>query len=171
VPAQVTLSGKTIKGVLYIQAPNNIRFDGGTMMPSIIVTDATPGSPTSNLLTFSGNVTMTGVESLNPATFGDLPNLGGSLILAPNFHITFTGTSGVAGGTMAGGQFTFSGNTGLNLHGSVIGLDPTKPMTVGGSGSITIKPPTWNGVPTGLTFQKATKGFQPVFSTFSEVPQ
>ena len=29
-----------------------------------------------------------------------------------------------------------------------------------GSGAMTVKPSTWPGVPTGLTFQKATKGLK-----------
>jgi hypothetical protein len=170
-PPQIDLTGKTIRGVLYIKAPNNVKIGGGTNMQGIIVTDSTPaGSLATNLITISGSVAMRGVETLDPAVFGSLTTMGGSLILVPGFHLTFTGSTGVAGGSIVAGRITLSGNAGLTLAGSVIGLD-NAPLTVSGSGEVTVKPASWTGAPSGLVFPPGSNGLYPLFPTFAEAGQ
>jgi hypothetical protein len=134
----------------------------------VIVSDeGSPADITKNQLTFSGSMTMNGLEAL-PPSFGDLLSLGGSILLVPQFGVTFTGGSGIAGGTMAAAQFTFTGNTGLQIGGSVIGLED-RPLSHGGSGSMTIVPSTWAGMPSGLEFKDYTRGFRPDFGSYREV--
>jgi len=164
------LGNKTIEGVLYIEAPNVVTINGNTTIRGIIVGPNNPtGDVTTNKLTIAGNVQMIGLEAL-PGSYGDLRLLGGSLILMPKFLVTFSGTIGAAGGTVAAGQFTLTGASDLSLSGNILGLE-NQPLSLGGSGSLTIKPTTWVGTPSGLTFTNSTKGFVPVFSTFAEVPQ
>ena len=57
-----------IQGVLYIETPNNITFNGNVNVQGVIVTQNNPlGNLSTNILNFSGNVTATPVNTLPEA--------------------------------------------------------------------------------------------------------
>ena len=68
----------TIKGVMFIETPNRIRFTGNCTIQGVIVVQANPtGDLSSNQLSFTGNVNASGPETL-PASYGDLRTLTGA---------------------------------------------------------------------------------------------
>ena len=120
-----TFSGiTTINGVVYIQSPNKVTFQGDITLTGVIVCDkpATP-SLTANQVIFSGNVTTYGVENLPAGSQYDaLRTQTGSFLLAPGFAVSFTGNSTIVNGCMVADQFTFTGNSGGRIKGGVVGL-------------------------------------------------
>jgi hypothetical protein len=110
----------TLNGVIFIETPNKVSFAGGAKINGVIVTqDAGPNAYSANTLTFTGNVTSTGVESL-PSTFGDLRTKTGAFILAPGFGLSFAGNFGTVNGAIAGAAFNFTGNAGGTVCGPII---------------------------------------------------
>jgi hypothetical protein len=84
-----TFSGKTIiKGIVYIESPNKVKFSGQLNLTGVIVTeDPGSGQTGSNSLNFSGQTSIQGVENLpDEAQFAELRNMPGAAILAPGFE-------------------------------------------------------------------------------------
>lgn len=118
----------TLRGVIYIEAPNEVRFDGNATIQGVIVTeDAGDDAWDQNTIEFRGNTTIQPVESL-PAEpqFDQLREMNGTFLLAPGFHADFRGNFGVIGGAVAAEHLTFTGNSGGTIRGSMInyGTDP-----------------------------------------------
>lgn len=135
-----TFSGNTtLLGVVFIEQPNKVTFSGNTTMTGIIVTQAAPPNTyTANTISFTGNTTFSGVENLpNTPAFQTLRAMPGSSILAPGFGLTFTGNFGTVGGCMAADSFTFSGNAGGTIRGSVINYSNSQ-FTLTGNSSLVI---------------------------------
>ncbi len=157
--------GVNIQGVLYIETPNKVTFNGNATIQGVIVTQNNPiGNLSTNMLTFKGNTSITGVDSL-PASFGDLRKLTGSAILAPGFSTTFTGSFGTVNGTMISDKITMSGNAGGTIKGSIIGLIDT-PLTLNGSSEIIIASTGTTDYPAGVFFSSR---YAPLADTYEEV--
>src|SRR5207302_9018838 len=102
-----------MRGVVSIATPNNVTFNGGaTIQGSIVVQNNPTGSPATNSIKFSGNITHKGVETLDPAIFGNLTKLTGSFLLAPTFDVIMTGNSNQVGGTIVSSKLDDSGSAG-----------------------------------------------------------
>lgn len=156
----------TIKGVMYVKAPNKISFGGNvTIQGVIVVENGAALDLANNQLAFTGNVTASGVETL-PASYGDLRKLTGAFILAPNFAVSFTGSFGTVNGHIMASQISFSGNAGGVVKGSVIGLNDYQ-MSIGGSSDIIIASTGTTNYPTGVTFGSK---FAPLPDTYIELP-
>jgi hypothetical protein len=120
-----TFSGNvTIRGVVYIQAPNKVTFSGNTTIIGTIVADQPAvDNLTANQIKFTGNVTTGGVESLPAgAQYDGLRALTGSFLLAPGFSTQFTGNFSTVNGCMVASEFKFTGNAGGTLKGGVVNL-------------------------------------------------
>jgi len=157
--------GANIKGVLYIKAPNKVKFRGNTVIQGVIVTENTPaGGLTTNTLDFAGNVSATGVETL-PSTYGALRSLTGSFLLAPNYAVSFTGDFGTVNGSIIASKIDFTGNSGGIVKGSIINLNNV-PMTVNGSADITIASTGTTNYPSGVFFGS---NYVPLPDTYDEV--
>lgn len=159
--------GAVLKGVIFIETPNVVTFRGNADLQGVIVVQNSPtGTLTSNILDFRGNVSVTGVETL-PESFGDLRKLTGSVILAPNFHVRFSGSFGSINGHAIASKFTFDGNASGMIKGSIINLNDT-PMLVKGSSEIIIASTGTSNYPAGVFF---SSHYAPLPDTYSEVQQ
>ncbi len=164
--ANPSFSGNTtIKGVMYIETPNRVTFSGNTTIQGVIVVQNNP-TGTNNALTFSGNVSATGPETL-PASYGDLRNLTGSFILRTNFALTMSGNFGTIGGSIVVGSMTFSGNAGGTVNGTVISTT-SDPVRLSGNSTITINSQSTSNYPAGVFFGSH---FAPLPATYVENPQ
>jgi hypothetical protein len=145
-------AGTVLKGVIYIEQPNQVTFNGNASIQGVIVTnpDKQVGNLTTNSIKFSGSFDATGVESLDPS-YGKLRDLAGSFMLMPNFSVTFTGNFGAtAHGSIVVDQASMTGSSSLKLDGSLVILKDT-PMTMGGNSELTAGDNAF-GFPAGLKF-------------------
>jgi hypothetical protein len=157
-----------IRGVVYIETPNQITFNGSATIQGVIVAQNNPtGNTSTNTMKFSGNITHQGVETLDPAVFGNLTKLTGSFLLAPTFAVTMTGNSNNVGGTIVTSQLDVSGNAGANVRGTVINLDDTGVNLTGNSDILIASTGTTN-YPAGVVFGTH---FAPLPDTYQEVAQ
>jgi hypothetical protein len=135
-----TFSGNvTIRGVVYIQAPNKVKFSGNTTIIGTIVADQpSVDNLTANQIKFTGNVSTGGVENLPAgAQYDGLRTLTGSFLLAPGFSTEFTGNFSTVNGCMVASEFKFTGNASGTLKGGAVNLrDSTFQMT--GNASLVI---------------------------------
>lgn len=148
-----TFSGNiTIKGVVYIEKPNKVTFTGNLDFTGVIVTDdAGDNNYDSNCIKFTGNMTSRGVESLpDTSDFHDLRQLPGSFLLAPGFGVSFTGNFGTVNGTMAADKFSFTGNAGGTVYGSIINYSDSL-FTMSGNSSLIFDRTKYAGTAPGLT--------------------
>lgn len=118
-----TFSGNiTIRGVVYVEKPNQVTFTGNLDMTGTIVADSGHENPgNGNQINFRGNTSSRGVEDLpDTPEFAGLRDLEGAFMLTPGFEAEFTGNFGVVNGVMAANSFDFTGNAGGTIKGSLI---------------------------------------------------
>lgn len=147
-----TFSGNiTIKGVVFIEAPNTVRFTGNLNLTGVVVTeDAGEDVYTTNTIRFTGNTTVAGVESLpDTEAFAELKGLPGSFLLAPGFGVTFTGNFGAVNGCMAADAFTWTGNAGGTVRGPIINYSDSA-FSLTGNAHLTIDRSTYPQTPPGF---------------------
>src|SRR5213595_3054189 len=77
-------AGTVLKGVIYIEQPNQVSFNGNASIQGVIVTDPDKqvGNLSTNTIKFTGSFSAQGVETLD-ASYGDLRNLSGSFMVMP----------------------------------------------------------------------------------------
>lgn len=130
----------TINGVMYIEKPNQVTFAGNAIINGVVVTDDATSSNdlTSNRISFSGNTTFRGVDTLpDQPIYQGLRALTGTAVLAPGFDVSFGGNFGTINGTLAAGQFVWGGNAGGTVKGCVINWSDSV-FQMGGNALITI---------------------------------
>ena len=145
-----TFSGNiTIKGVVYIEKPNKVNFSGNLSFTGVVVTD--PGHDTTgNQLNFTGNTSSAAIETLpDTADFHTLRTMKGAFILAPGFTTKFAGNFGTVNGMMAAEQFTFTGNAGGTVRGSIINYG-TSTFGMSGNASLIFDHNTYKDAIPGL---------------------
>ncbi|HSI35322.1 MAG TPA: hypothetical protein VK986_17205 [Tepidisphaeraceae bacterium] len=130
-------SKDVIQGVLYIKAPNNVKFAGGCTIRGVIVVENKPDcTPDQTVLDFRGTVDAYGVETLDPAKFPVLRKLTGTFILAQNATVSFGGNFGtVVGGSIIADAVDFGGSAGGSIRGSIIGMNKGYPLSFKNSNS------------------------------------
>ncbi len=128
-------AGITMLGVIFIETPNVVTFSGNVNITGIIVGngDVTDDSGT-NRLDFMGTVNSSSVSNL-PAEFGDLREETGTFIMAPGFSLSFGGNFGTINGAIAANGVTFYGNAGGIIEGSVLNYSDT-PMELSGNSDL-----------------------------------
>ncbi len=127
----------TIKGIMFIEQPNIVEFDGNVDITGIIIGngDMHDHSET-NKIVFRGNVYSQGVSELpNDPRYSGLENETGTFLIAPGFSLSFGGNFGTVNGAISGNGIDFFGNAGGTIQGSVINYSPT-PMTVTGNSDL-----------------------------------
>lgn len=114
-----------VEGVLFIEAPNVIAFDGNIDIRGLIVADGDVNHPGTNSLTFSGNFDSGPVPS--GAEFDAMRDETGSSLLAPGFEFHLDGNFRSLGGVMAVSGAYFTGNIDAVVKGTMINYstDPT----------------------------------------------
>ncbi len=141
----------TIKGVIYIESPNEVQFTGNIDIQGVIVTeDAGDNNYDSNRIRLSGNTTVQGVDSLpDTPEFSALKALPGSCLLAPGFSVELDGNLGAVNGTMAAEEFKWNGNAAGTIHGQVISYGDTVFEMIGNA-EIIIDKSSYSGIPSGF---------------------
>ena len=175
VPLRFT-SGVTIEGVCYIEAPNYVIFEGGCTIRGVVFGPTAPtGTLASNVIEFKGSATAYDMATLssvydmtvaaNSTEFpAELLNLKGASVLAPKFHVIFTGGYASISGTIVSDQLSFTGSAGGNINGYVFGLSNQR-LYVGGSGVIQLEKPATSLWPAGVYFRSS---YAPQSKTYRE---
>jgi Tfp pilus assembly protein PilX len=141
----------TLKGVVFIETPNQVTFTGNLSVTGVVVTqDAGDNVYTSNTIRFTGNTTVRGVEQLpDTSEFHTLREMPGSFLLAPGFGVSFTGNFGAISGCMAADAFSWTGNAGGTVNGPIINYsDSVFSMT--GNANLIINRATYPQSPPGF---------------------
>jgi Tfp pilus assembly protein PilX len=125
--------GTVITGVVFIETPNVVTFTGNVSITGIVVGDGdiTDDSAT-NRIDFLGTVDSHSVEDL-PAEYGDLVYETGTFVLAPGFGVSFGGDFETINGAIAANGIEFYGNAGGTIKGSVINYADTEMVLSGNS--------------------------------------
>ncbi|MBL7132993.1 MAG: hypothetical protein ISS78_02740 [Phycisphaerae bacterium] len=141
-----------LNGVTFVEQPNDVQFTGNINITGVIVTeDAGDGAYESNKITFTGNTTVRGVEQLpDSPEYAELKQMPGSFLLAPGFGVEFTGNFGTVSGTMAADKFTFTGNAGGTVQGSIVCYSDAE-LTLTGNSNLTFDRSTSPSIPPGFT--------------------
>ncbi len=141
----------TLRGVLYIEAPNVVTFTGGVNITGTIVTDGDPGDNSgTNRLSFSGNVVGNSVSQLPEETqFEGLHEKTGTFILAPGFRLSFGGSFSMQSGAVAGNGIELHGNAGGTINGSMINYSSAS-MTLTGNSDLSFNRSGLDEVPAGF---------------------
>jgi len=158
-------AGTVINGVIYVEAPNKVKFAGHATINGLIVTQDSDEGVDNCTIDFNGTVDATGVDALpDTPEFAAVKEQTGSFLLAPGFKVSFGGNFETINGTIAADQFAFSGNSEGVIKGAVIGLADV-PSTFEGSVEIKVDRSEVNDNPAGFV-----KNLSPEvdYSTYSE---
>ena len=116
-------SNVTINGIVYVEAPNTVKFEGKATVNGLVVTQPSNQPIETCQLNFAGGVEAFSVETLpNLPQFAAVKQQTGTFVLAPGFGVTFAGHFSAINGTIAADQLTFTGTAEGQIKGSVIGL-------------------------------------------------
>ncbi|MCL5280130.1 MAG: hypothetical protein M1376_09510 [Planctomycetes bacterium] len=157
IPANMnpTFSGQvTLRGVIYIEAPNVVTFAGSTTVCGIIVGNGDPTDNSgTNSITFTGSLDSVPMSpaSLPEPQFAGIRNETGTFIMAPGFKADFEGPFTTVSGAIGANGITFGGRAGGTINGSLINYSPT-PMELGGRNNLIFNR-TGGEVPTGFVQQ------------------
>ena len=167
-------SNTVIQGVIWIEQPNAVKFNGGASIQGVIVTP-TDGmnNPTTdltkNIVEFKGGVTFQGVQTL-PAT-SDFPlalrEMTGSALLVPGFKAIFGGNFNTIAGSLIASEMSFQGTAGGTIKGSVINLRDSA-LSLSGTSDIIIESQGTSNTPAGLRFGSH---YSPLPYTYEEIAQ
>jgi hypothetical protein len=157
-----------IRGVVYVETPNQVVFAGGANITGVIVQQHEPlYDSTVNSISFRGEVRLNGVDQLpDQPQFQGLKELTGSAILAPNFALEFRGNFGTVAGTIIGGNVRFTGEAGGTVRGSVINMEENRTMSLSGSATVTIESQGTGDYPAGVYFGE---NYVPIPGSYREV--
>jgi hypothetical protein len=147
-----SFSGKvTLKGVVFIEAPNVVTFTGGVDVTGIIVTNGDPtDNSAENRLQFTGNVTGHPITQLPQSPqFAGLHSKTGTFIMAPGFHVGLGGSFTTLSGAIAANGITLWGNAGGTINGSIVNYSDTQ-MTLQGNTDLYFNRSGLDEVPAGF---------------------
>jgi len=124
-----------LKGVVFIETPNVVKFTGNTTITGIIVGDGDlDDNSGTNQIIFTGTVDSYPVTDL-PEEFGTLRDETGTFLMAPGFAASFGGNFTTLNGAIAANGISFSGNAGGTIDGSVLNYSDT-PMELSGNADL-----------------------------------
>jgi hypothetical protein len=131
-----TLSGGTIRGVLYLEKGASLKCGGGTVIQAVIVGSTDSSDLNVNVIEFGGSFNALPVKDL-PDSFGDIRAITGAFIIAPTYRVRMWGNFGSLTGNIICGQFQMGGSAEGTLVGSVIQMMDV-PMSIAGSADVII---------------------------------
>jgi len=116
------LGNITIQGILFVEAPNIVRFTQNVSQQGIIVAAGDVLNPGTNQISFEGNF----ASGPYPADsqFDALRAEQGSSIVAPGFGVSFTGNFSSVNGVLAASSLYFSANASATINGTMISYSP-----------------------------------------------
>jgi hypothetical protein len=120
----------TIKGILFIDAPNIVTFTRNVALEGIVVADGNLADPGTNRIDFLGNFASgpypEGME------FDEIRTEEGSSIVAPGFAASFQGNFSTLEGVVALSGVSFNGNVNAQIKGTIINYSDD-PMVIEGN--------------------------------------
>ena len=143
--------GETFKGVLFIDVPNIVTFNGHVTIIGLIVGngDYTDDFST-NSINFLGTVDSYPVTDLEDTSqFHDLRSETGTFLMSPGFAVSFGGDFETLNGAIAANGIEFTGNAGGTINGSVLNYSDT-PMTLSGNSDLIFNRTGNTEVPAGF---------------------
>jgi len=157
----------TIRGIMYIRAPNVVSFTGNAEVHGLILAEGDLEYPsTSNVLDFGGTVNSYDVSTLPEGEFGGLIEETGTFILAPGFSCCFRGDFETLNGVIAASGVEFQGNAGGTINGSVINYSDDC-MSLAGNTDLIFNRSGMEECPAGF---EPTKVLEYVPNTYAELP-
>ena len=157
--------GTTVQGILFIDAPNVVRFTGSANIAGMIIFE-NKGTSATNSLTFSGNA------QVNPlpagAQFDALRAITGISILAPTASVTTMGsTDSYLRGNVIVGSFNELGSATIKMDaGSIVAMDTGNAVTFNGQTTRFMSTGALNPPSIGVRY---TAKFVPDKGTYREV--
>jgi hypothetical protein len=118
-----------VAGVLFIESPNVVVFNGNIQIDGLIVADGDAENPGTDSMTFNGNFA-SGSFPVD-SQFDNMREEDGSSVLAPGYSVTLSGNFESLGGVMAVSGFHLSGNAGAVVEGTVINYDEDATLVEG----------------------------------------
>ncbi|MHC4630375.1 MAG: PilX N-terminal domain-containing pilus assembly protein [Planctomycetota bacterium] len=155
----------TIEGILFIEPPNIVTFEGNVDVRGMIVADGDPNNPGTNNVTFLGNFQSGSFPE--DTQFDAIRCEAGSSILAPGFAASFQGNFSAIGGVMAVSGAEFSGNISATIKGTIINYSDS-PTTIWGNATLNFDRSDDFQVPAGFNLLRALT-YDP--DSYSEIPQ
>lgn len=128
-------SDTTINGIVYVEAPNIVKFTAGARVNGIIITEDGASAGGTCRLEFSGGFQNGSVDALPAGSQYDaIRQMRNVAILAPGFDLKFTGGTASVGGTVYGKSIDLSGGAAIRAAGAVIATsDHVIELTGGGA--------------------------------------
>jgi len=126
-----------LRGIVFIETPNIVRFGGTTDVTGIIVGDGDwTNDSGSNRIIFDGTVNSLPVTQLpDEQKFAGIRDKTGTFVIAPGFRLSFGGNFKTLSGAIAGNGIEFYGDAGGTINGSVINYANTE-MTLNGNSDL-----------------------------------
>lgn len=141
----------TIRGVLFIEQPNRVKFAGQLIVQGIIVGDSAVGDDSyDNDIDFSGQVQCLDMAGLTGAEFEAVKQETRTFLIAPGFSADFSGQSNFINGVIAVAGVRFTGQAGGTIDGSIINYS-SEPMVMEGQGSLQFNKTGIDDNPAGFT--------------------
>jgi len=159
-------SGKIdVRGILYVESPNQIEFGGGAELAGMIVFE-NKGTSATNSLKFGGNATVTALPP--DPMFDAVRSITGIAILAPTASVTTAGsTDSYIKGNVIVGSFTDVGAATIKMDaGSIVAMDSSTSVTFNGKDTRFMSTGILNPPSIGL---KYTAKFIPDKGTYAEI--
>jgi hypothetical protein len=142
----------TLRGVIFIEAPNVVTLTGNMDITGIIVGngDWTDNSAT-NQINITGNVTSLPITGLpdDEAQFNGLHDETGTFIMAPGFAVSMGGSFSSVAGSIAANGVSFFGNAGGTVNGSVVNYSD-QGMTLTGNSDLLFNRSGLDEIPAGF---------------------
>jgi len=163
-----TFSGQvTFRGIVFIETPNVVTFQGNTTITGIVVGNGdVEDSSGTNKISFLGNVTSYAVSQLpNEAKFTAIKTQTGTCLMAPGFAVSLGGNFHTLNGVIAANGIKFYGNAGGTVNGSIINYSDSQ-MELTGNSDLYISALGTANIPAGFE-PEMTLRYEP--SSYSEV--
>ncbi len=153
----------TIKGVMYIEAPNTVAFTNNVDITGVIVSEDHGGAADGNhYVYFNNNLSVNGMEELPDTTdgnFDQLRTMAGSAFILPGFTLEFKNNFTSVSGHIAADQIIAKNNLVGTIYGSFIVLGDGG-LTLKNNGNLTIDNSKYGGgttagvIPGGTALKK-----------------
>jgi len=127
----------TLNGIVFIETPNVVTFEGNATITGIIVGNGNVNDDSGeNQINFLGGVDSNPITDLaGQEQFEAMQDETGTFLLAPGFSLSFGGNFETVNGAIAGNGIEFFGNAGGRVNGSVINYADVQ-MTLSGNSDL-----------------------------------
>ena len=147
-------SNVSLRGVIYIETPNVVTFSGNVDITGIIVGNGNWNDDSrTNQIVISGTVSSQSVSALpNEPQFEGLQEETGTFMMAPGFQVSMGGNFSTLAGSIAGNGIAFYGNAGGTIDGSVVNYSNNE-MTLDGNSDLIFNRSGLDETPAGFVPQ------------------